>query len=84
MNSFKSVKDIIVHVGDERLQLSEFYLERSNLLGLKEISDQCAVPCMIEYLEENQVYYQQPISFDEASFLIWMNELKKEYQNGHY
>ena len=78
-SSFKSFKDLREHVGAEMLKVTEFTIQRTNLLNKKTIDDMYATEDMIEYLTSNQVYFQEPLSFDEGSFLVWYNELKKEY-----
>lgn len=79
ISSFKTIKDIKLHISNEMLKITEFQIERTNLLNTKMINNIKAVPCMIEYLEKNKIYFSHPISFDEASFLIWHNELKEKY-----
>jgi len=79
INSFKSIKDIRNHVSEEMIKLTEITLERVDFFGKKPISEIDAVPSMIEYLENNEIQYYEPISFNEASFLIWLNELKIKY-----
>lgn len=81
---FKSLKDIREHIGCERLEQAEFYIERADFFDQRGIYEKQATASMTEYLEQEKIYYQHPISFDEASFLIWHNELKKEYHNGYY
>lgn len=78
-SSFKSFKDLREHVGKEMLKVTEFTIERTNLLKKTTIDDMYASEDMLDYLTQNNVYFQEPISFDEGSFLVWYNELKKEY-----
>lgn len=82
LSEFKSIKDIQDHVYKERLEVIESSLEKANFFNISQIDDYEATDSMIDYLESNSIYFQHPISFDEASFLIWFNELKKEYANG--
>lgn len=78
-SSFKSFNDLREHVGKEMLKVTEFTIERANLLKKTTIDDMYASDDMLEYLTTHKVYFQEPLSFDEGSFLVWYNELKKEY-----
>ena len=82
LSEFKSIKDIRKNIGIQMLQVTEFKIERVNIFNSCPLDDLTATDCMIEYLEENEIYFQHPISFDEASFLIWHDKLKKEYAHG--
>lgn len=82
IDSFKSIRDIESHLQKERLKITEFSIERSNLFSNSNIENEGLTESMRIYLNENKITYFPPISFDEGSFLIWMNELKKEYLNG--
>lgn len=79
-NSFKEIKD---HVEREIININEFKIERVNLFGSKDIDQEEATESMIDYLKLNDVEYYEPLFFSEGSFLIWMNELKKEYNGKH-
>lgn len=78
---FESIKDIENHIRNEDWKISEYEIERTNLLGEKEYQSLSPTDSMMEYLNENKILYYSP-SFDEASFMIWFNEIKKEYLNG--
>lgn len=82
MNSFKSIKEIRDHIGKEMIKVTEFTIERSDLLKFHRVDDIFATDSMHDYLDNNQIKYFEPLSFNEGSFLIWFNELKKEYANG--
>lgn len=82
IESFKSSRDIQKHVSDELIKISEFAIERTELFGESKIDYESPSDETLEYLKENKITYFHPISFDEANFLVWMNELKKEYING--
>lgn len=79
LTSFSSIKDIKDHIAKEKLKVTEFSIERVNLFKQKAIEEIEALPCMIEYLEINQIPFFHPVSFDEASFIIWMDKLRKEF-----
>lgn len=79
IESFSKAKDIRNHISKETLKITEFSIERVNLLKNRKIDEVEATTNMIEYLEENKILFCHPISFDEASFLIWMDKLKKEF-----
>ncbi len=79
MDEFKNLKELEKHLGDERLKVTEFIIERADLLESRRIDDENATPSMEEYLHKNEIKYMHPLSFGEGSFLIWYNELKKEF-----
>jgi superfamily II DNA or RNA helicase len=78
INSFKSINDIPKHIGNEQWKVTEFHIERSNLLLKNDFEDLSPTPSMYEYLNENNILHFSP-SFDEASFMIWFNEKMKEF-----
>jgi len=80
LTSFRSIKDIRNHINDENLKLTEITLEKINLFNITTIDEE-ATDGMVKYLEDSNIVFFHPISFNEASFLIWHNELKKEYYN---
>ena len=82
LESFKSSKDIQSHVSNEIMRITEFSIERTDLFGQSRIDGESPSDETYQYLKENKITYFDPISFDEANFLVWMNELKKEYNNG--
>ena len=84
IKNFKSIKDIINHVHENNLQLSEITIERVDLLGLVRYKDNVATPSMIDYLEKNDICFLYPLSFEEGCFLVWKDKLQKEYLNGNY
>lgn len=74
VESFQELKN---YIQTKRLELSEFKLEKSSLFLTNGYQDNEATYSMEKYLQDNQIYYDVNISFDEASFLIWKNEFKK-------
>ncbi len=80
---FNKINDIKDHIKKQKIILDEIKLERVDLLGQSHAACNSALPCMISYLKDNQIYFQEPISFDEASFLIWYNELRKKYYGSY-
>ncbi len=82
IQKFNSIEEIQKHISNEMFKISEFSLERSNLLFTNYLSEINPTQSMYEYLEDNNILHYSP-TFDEANFLIWMNELKKEYVNGY-
>lgn len=80
--SFKSLKDIKDHIHKHQIESIETKIERIDFFNLNYLDDLEILDCQNEYLEKNQLKYYGNLSFDEASFLIWHNELKKEYNNG--
>ena len=79
IKEFKRFSEISDHIAKERLKISEFQLERINLFSGFPIDGISMTSSMEQYLKTNDIPYFEPVSFDEASFLIWLNELKKEY-----
>lgn len=82
IEKFDSLNEICLHICEELIKVTESSIERTNLFNHKRIDDYQATDSMTQYLDDNRINYFQPIGFDEASFLIWFNELKKEYENG--
>jgi superfamily II DNA or RNA helicase len=79
VEKFKNLKEIKDHIKKEQLNITEFTIEKVNLINSKMIMEKQATSSMIMYLENNDIYFQHTLSFDDASFLIWYNELKKRY-----
>ena len=80
ITSFNSIKDIRSHVSDEMMKVTEITIEKINIFNKTQIENEEATTGMVDYLERNDITFFHPISFDEASFLIWHNELNKEYK----
>lgn len=84
IDQFKSIDEIIFHIKKEELKISEFLIERTNILiDQPSYHDLNATDSMIDYLNANEITFFEPISLNEASFLIWLNELKREYDGKH-
>ncbi len=79
ITSFKNVKDIRLHIGEEMIKITEFSISRTDLIGENFLEDIYATDSMIDYLDKNKIIYFQPLSYDEGSFLIWHNQLKEAY-----
>jgi ATP-dependent helicase IRC3 len=80
---FTKLKDIEDHVESENIKIKNYNLQRINFFNTKGIYQEYAVFSQVNYLKENNIFYHSPLSFDDASFLIWYNELKKEYYGIH-
>lgn len=80
---FKSVNEIQKHREKEILKINEYKVTRSNLLNINNIENLIPTSSMLKYIEENKIFCPFPLSFDECSFLMWLNELKKECQLGN-
>lgn len=83
IESFKKFEDIKDHVEKQRLTVKEFFVERANFFNIN-ANFFCGIEAtesMIKYLKENKIKYYHPIMFNEAGFLIFYNELLKEYNN---
>ncbi len=83
IEKFSSINDIISFNEKLHLQNIEYELERTNFIDSSLYKNIESTPSMIEYLKNNKIQFFHPISFDDASFLIWYNELKKEFYNGN-
>jgi len=76
MHSFGDLKK---QAKQNELKILEYSIERAQLFSNDAMEKVEATHSMIEYLDSHGVRHYKPISFDEASFLIWYNELKREY-----
>ena len=76
----KSIKQRF-HIRKERYKVTEFMIEKVDLINKKLIDEMQATESMINYLERHDIYFSEPLSFDDASFLIWYHKLKQEYLN---
>jgi superfamily II DNA or RNA helicase len=79
--SFKSIKCIRKHIDDEELSYTKTKIERVDFFENK-IQQFSPTEAMKQYLNDYGIEFYESVSFDEASFLIWFNELKKRYYNG--
>ena len=77
LDSFKSFEEIEHHVSNEFCKLTETSLVRADLINYKPYQNLEADDTIIEYLNDEDIEYYQPLSLEEGSFLIWKNELKK-------
>lgn len=84
IEKFKSLKDIKNFIEEEKLKVTEYEISKVGNFLLKKCDDFEATDSIISYLEKNKIQFFYPISFDEGSFLVWFNELKKEYNNGKH
>ena len=82
IDSFSSINDIPKHIANEQWKVSEYHIERANLLLKNDFEDLSPTDSMYEYLNDNNILHFSP-SFDEASFMIWFNEKMKDFQNGN-
>lgn len=80
LHEFKSIRDIENHREKEILKISDYKVERSNILNLNPLRNIEITKSMTEYLIRNNISMPFELSFDECSFLIWYNELNKEYK----
>lgn len=79
IKEFKSILDIRNHIHQEQIESIETKILRVDFFNNKKIDQVDALDCMLEYLDINMIKYHGFLSFHEASFLIWHNELKKDY-----
>jgi ATP-dependent helicase IRC3 len=82
LDSFSGIKSLRNHVDREIFDQIETSIKRVNFFDNEIIEEMEPTYNMLQYLQQNQIYYDNNINFDEASFLIWFNELQKEYKNG--
>lgn len=83
IEKFRGIRELKQSVEIDISKSIEIRLERSLMLGKKKSDDMQATPQMLKYLEKNNVVHFPCVSFDDGSFLIWMNELKKDMENGN-
>jgi ATP-dependent helicase IRC3 len=83
LESFKGIAKVRENIEKQILENIETKIVRSNLFNIKFLDEEPMVDAMKEYLEENEITYYGLISYEEASFLIWFNELKKKVENGN-
>jgi len=79
IDTFKNIEDIRAHVSKEMIKITEFKIERSNFFNNRLIDEKHPTYSMTSYLKENNIKFYDPLSFDEANFLIWHNELKRKF-----
>lgn len=79
MDTFKSIHDIRKHIGEERLKVTEFRIERSDIFSSKRLDEIFAIPWQLDRMREKAISFFEPITFDEANFLIWLDNLKEKY-----
>lgn len=77
---FRGIRELREHVAKEEYRLLEFKIERADLINRSVVASNDPTPCMYEYLETEGIVHFSP-SFEEAAFMIWFNELKKEMRN---
>jgi superfamily II DNA or RNA helicase len=83
IDEFKGIKDLRERIEKARIDSIEVKLERVNFFDRKNYLDEEEIlPSMEEYLGSELKKYGN-LSFDEASFLIWMIEQKKRLKNGN-
>lgn len=75
MDKFRSFSDLKKNVTEQLFKIEELRLERTNFFNLG--IDLEPTNSQIEYLQNNYIEYHPDITFDESSFLIWINELKR-------
>jgi superfamily II DNA or RNA helicase len=79
IESFKSIRDIRNHIEKEKIDSIQTKITRVNFFNINYLDDIPSQDCQLEYLDTNKINYSGLLSFDEASFLIWHNELRKQY-----
>lgn len=78
IESFKTFRDIELHLDKEIHEALEFVIQKTDLLNIKGYNQKEATQSIYNYLENNNIPYINPVSFEEGSFMVWLNELKKE------
>jgi len=77
---FKSIREIQDHLYKEKLKVTEFRLERADLIKTNSYESAFATEWMMKYIKENKIPFYEPLSIDEGSFLVWHDKLRKEYK----
>jgi len=83
IGSFKSIRDIKDHINKQLVSLAEYTIIRSDLLNRVLVDEIEATTGQLEYLRQNNITFFETVSFNEASFMIWHNELRKEFLSGN-
>lgn len=78
--SFKGLKETVEQKIFESIEIKTI---RVNFFSDNKFDEIAATPSMEEYLKANVSSFYENLSFDEASFAIWHNELRKEYENAN-
>ncbi len=79
IESFKSIREIRDHIEREKIDSIQTKIIRINIFNINYLDDTPSLDCQLEYLDNNKINYSGLLSFDEASFLIWHNELRNQY-----
>ena len=77
IKSFKSFQDLCNQTKEKKLEIFDSLVERVNIFDIKINDKILATQSIKEYLQENEIYSEDDLSFDEGTFLIWLNEMKK-------
>lgn len=80
IESFSSFAEVEENVRKQDFEIKEITIQRSNFFNFEGPIFLEPTEAMIFYLESNGIVFYEDISFDEASFLIWKNELKKDFK----
>lgn len=81
IEKFKGISDIREKVEQLRINTIETKIERVNFFNQNYLDDEEPTPRMINYMMKNDLKNYGTLSFDEASFLIWITELRKKYEH---
>lgn len=74
--SFGELKD---HVEQELIRINEISIERAALLGVDLFEEEMAVETQIDYLKKHKILYFEPLTLEEAAFLVWFDHLQKKF-----
>ncbi len=80
MERFYGIKDLRKHVKNEIEQCIESTIVRTNLFYNNNINQFPLTKSMEEYIQQHGILYAGTLSINEATFLIWYNELKEEHK----
>lgn len=82
IQSFHSLHQLKDYMCKQTVELAEYSIQKIDNIFVKPIENIYATESMLDYLNTNNILYFEPLMFEEGSFLIWHNELKKEFNNG--
>lgn len=77
INDFKSIKDVKDYVEKKYIEITEYEIQRTNLINEVSIFNEPPTDSIYKYLDNNNIKYFNTMTFEEGCFLVWKNELKK-------
>lgn len=85
LDQFSSAQEIAEYCIHEMIRIEDSKTLKTNFFGFTDlkIDEIVATYSMYKYLEDNDIQFFKPLTFKEASFLIWLHKLKEQYYGTH-